>query len=79
MDWLCLPRFDSPSVFAAVLDDQKGGSFRIAPIADDNISKQCYWPDTNTLITDFLSASGAGRLIDSCQWDSPKATIGTTR
>ncbi len=72
VDWLCLPRFDSPSVFAAVLDDQKGGSFTIAPIVDDNISKQFYWPDTNILITDFLSASGAGRLTDFMPVGLPK-------
>ena len=49
IDWLCLPHFDSPSVFAAILDDQKGGRFRIAPAGDDFRNKQFYWPDTNIL------------------------------
>ena len=64
IDWFCFPRFDSPSVFAALLDDQKGGRFKIAPLANNVTSKQFYWPDTNVLITDFLSTSGAARLID---------------
>ena len=64
IDWFCFPRFDSPSVFAALLDDQKGGRFKITPLANNITSKQFYWPDSNVLITDFLSTSGAGRLID---------------
>src|SRR6266404_210750 len=54
IDWLCLPRFDSPSVFAAVLDDQKGGRFRIAPAGEQFRRKQFYWPDTAILVTRFL-------------------------
>jgi GH15 family glucan-1,4-alpha-glucosidase len=65
IDWLCLPRFDSPSVFAAVLDDQKGGRFRIAPPACDGLRhKQFYWPDTNVLITRFLHPEGIGEVED---------------
>src|SRR5678815_856079 len=44
IDWLCFPRFDSPSVFAAILDDKKGGYFKIAPIGDEIVHKQLYWP-----------------------------------
>jgi GH15 family glucan-1,4-alpha-glucosidase len=55
IDWLCFPRFDSPSVFAAILDDKKGGYFKIAPIGDEIVHKQLYWPGTNVLITRFLS------------------------
>ena len=47
VDWFCFPRFDSPSVFASILDHQKGGYFRIAPTRHDVASKQLYWPDTN--------------------------------
>src|SRR5262249_34535110 len=65
IDWLCLPRFDSPSVFAAILDDKKGGHFRIAPVpCVDLRPKQFYWPDTNILITRFLHAEGVGELED---------------
>ena len=64
VDWFCFPRFDSPSVFASILDDQKGGYFRIAPTLHDVAHKQLYWPDTNVLVTRFLSADGVGEVID---------------
>jgi GH15 family glucan-1,4-alpha-glucosidase len=64
IDWLCMPRFDSPSVFGALLDDKKGGYFRIAPADQDAKCKQLYWPDTNVLITRFLLADGAAELVD---------------
>jgi GH15 family glucan-1,4-alpha-glucosidase len=64
LDWLCLPHFDSPSVFAALLDDRKGGRFRIAPAGDDFRRKQFYWPDTPILITRFLHEDGVGEVED---------------
>src|SRR5688500_2364188 len=64
IDWLCLPRFDSPSVFAAILDDRKGGRFRIAPSDDGVRPAQNYWPNTNVLITRFMHAEGIGELVD---------------
>jgi GH15 family glucan-1,4-alpha-glucosidase len=64
IDWLCLPHFDSPSVFAAILDDHRGGRFQIAPVAERVSYKQLYWPDTNVLITRFLSADGVGEIQD---------------
>ena len=64
VDWLCLPCFDSPSVFAAILDDKKGGRFRIAPTDDGFRCKQHYWPNTNVLITRFLHADGIGEIVD---------------
>src|SRR4026208_570793 len=64
IDWLCLPHFDSPSVFASILDDQKGGRFRIAPSGRDFRNKQFYWPDTNILITRFLHGDGIGEIED---------------
>jgi GH15 family glucan-1,4-alpha-glucosidase len=64
IDWLCLPRFDSPSVFAALLDDVKGGSFRIAPVGDVKTHKQFYWPDTNVLVTRFFTDEGIAQVVD---------------
>jgi GH15 family glucan-1,4-alpha-glucosidase len=65
IDWLCVPRFDSPSVFAAILDDGKGGRFKIAPVGDDVTCNQFYWPETNVLITRFLGAEGAAEAFQS--------------
>jgi GH15 family glucan-1,4-alpha-glucosidase len=64
LDWLCLPYFDSPSVFAAILDCRKGGRFRIAPAGDDFRRKQFYWPDTAILVTRFLHDDGVGQIED---------------
>jgi GH15 family glucan-1,4-alpha-glucosidase len=65
IDWYCHPHFDSPSVFAAILDDKKGGHFSIKPTKNDDVSyKQYYWPDTNVLVTRFLSPDGVGQVID---------------
>src|SRR4051794_12264498 len=65
VDWLCLPRFDSPSVFGALLDAEKGGRFRIAPAAGGELRrKQYYWPDTNVLITRFLHPDGIAEVED---------------
>jgi GH15 family glucan-1,4-alpha-glucosidase len=64
LDWLCAPDFDSPSVFAAILDDEKGGRFKISPLDDDVTCRQFYWPDTNVLITRFLGRDGAAELAD---------------
>jgi len=64
IDWFCFPHFDSPSVFGAILDDAKGGRFKIAPVPDGVKSKQYYWPDTNVLVTRFHTPSGIGRVID---------------
>jgi GH15 family glucan-1,4-alpha-glucosidase len=64
IDWFCFPRFDSPSVFAAILDDKKGGYFKIAPGTDVTVHKQLYWPETNVLITRFLSPDGVAETTD---------------
>lgn len=64
IDWLCLPHFDSPSVFAAILDDHKGGRFQIVPVDEPIHSRQLYWPETNVLITRFLCAGGVAELVD---------------
>ncbi len=64
IDWFCCPRFDSPSVFARILDPQRGGIFRVAPTADDCVVKQLYFPDTSVLITRFMSESGVAEVVD---------------
>jgi GH15 family glucan-1,4-alpha-glucosidase len=65
IDWFCFPHFDSPSVFASLLDDKRGGCYQICPAADDGFAtKQVYWPETNVLVTRFLSDEGVGELID---------------
>jgi GH15 family glucan-1,4-alpha-glucosidase len=64
IDWLCFPRFDSPSIFGAILDDQRGGRFKIAPAAPGAITEQSYLPDTNVLVTRFIAPDGAVELTD---------------
>jgi GH15 family glucan-1,4-alpha-glucosidase len=64
IDWFCFPYFDSPSIFAAILDDKKGGRFQIAPASGKPTCRQHYWPDTNVLITRFLMAEGVGEVTD---------------
>ncbi len=63
IDWLCLPRFDAPSVFASILDDEKGGHFRLRPLNYVR-SQQLYLPDTNVLLTRFLSSEGVAEVLD---------------
>ncbi len=62
IDWCCLPRFDSPSIFAAILDEKKGGFFRVS--ARHETHRQMYLPDTNCLLTRFLSPDGVGEVVD---------------
>ena len=65
IDWMCFPNFDSPSVFAAIIDSQKGGSFSITPAdSPDAPRKQLYWPDTNVLLTRFLCEQGVAEVTD---------------
>ena len=55
VDWLCLPRFDSPSVFASILDEKRGGQFSIGPVSPEARCQQLYQPETNILVTRFLT------------------------
>src|SRR6476620_750135 len=64
VDWFCTPRFDSPSVFASLLDADRGGRFRIAPEGDDHLTKQAYLGDTAVLSTRFMADGGTGAVID---------------
>jgi GH15 family glucan-1,4-alpha-glucosidase len=63
IDWCCLPAFDSPSIFAALLDDKKGGSWCLAP-KDDSAVKQMYLPNTNVLVTRFFTEQGMAEVTD---------------
>ena len=62
IDWYCCPSFDSPSVFGAILDRERGGYYRITPASEGWEPKQLYFPETNVLITRFLSQEGVGEL-----------------
>jgi pentatricopeptide repeat protein len=64
VDFFCCPRFDSPSVFASLLDAKNGGYFRIAPATDNYVSKQLYMPNTAMLITRFMTPDGVGEVLD---------------
>jgi GH15 family glucan-1,4-alpha-glucosidase len=74
IDWYCCPRFDSPSVFASILDADRGGRFRIAPEGEGWSSKQLYLPDTNVLITRFLMPGGVGEVQDFMPLGAPSGT-----
>lgn len=64
IDFMCFPHFDSPSVFAALLDDQKGGRFKLAPRFSYAKRRQLYLPNTNILLTRFLSSEGVAEVSD---------------
>ena len=61
IDWLCLPHFDSPSIFASILDTRKGGFFRVAATSEAaRRPRQMYLPDSNILVTRWLTPEGVG-------------------
>ena len=64
VDWCCLPRFDSPSVFASILDEDIGGRFRIQPSGSYAGARQVYQQDTNILETTFTTPSGVVKITD---------------
>jgi len=64
IDFMCFPRFDSPTVFAALLDYQRGGKFSIAPVVGEFKHHQRYFPDTNILLTRFLGDAGVAEISD---------------
>ena len=63
IDWCCLPHFDSPSVFGALVDENRGGYFKIAS-ADEAVTRQQYHPETNVLLTYFSAPDGVVLLED---------------
>jgi GH15 family glucan-1,4-alpha-glucosidase len=64
VDFLCYPNFDSPTVFAALLDDERGGRFQIQPELNHQRVRQLYLPETNILLTRFLAEEGVAELTD---------------
>jgi GH15 family glucan-1,4-alpha-glucosidase len=64
IDFLCYPEFDSPTVFAALLDPAKGGAFTLRPERDDFVANQLYVPETNVLLTRFLLGDGIVEVTD---------------
>jgi GH15 family glucan-1,4-alpha-glucosidase len=76
VDWLCLPDLDSPSVFAAVLDADRGGSFALQPESPAEVRRR-YLPDTNVLETTFTTGEGVVRVTDAMAL--PNSELGPTR
>ena len=68
IDFLCWPRFDSPSVFAAILDRERGGAFELAPVLDGVRHRQMYLPGTAILLTRFLAEDGVAEVSDFMAW-----------
>lgn len=64
IDWFCAPRFDSPSIFASLLDADKGGKFRVGPVETGYVTKQMYVPGTAILVTRFLAEAGVAEVVD---------------
>ena len=64
IDWLCLPRFDSPAAFAALLHNEEAGHWTLAPVAADKCTSRRYAGKTLVLETDWVTADGAVRVID---------------
>ncbi len=65
IDFLCWPRFDSPTVFASLLDEERGGSFALCPDLANARTIQSYLPDSNVLLTRWLSAEGSAETMDA--------------
>jgi GH15 family glucan-1,4-alpha-glucosidase len=74
VDWFCAPRFDSPSVFGALLDADKGGYFQVKPDHEPYVTRQLYLPDTAVLITRFMTPDGVGEVTDFMPIAGQRAT-----
>ncbi len=71
IDWFCSPRFDSPSIFASLLDEELGGRFALRPVRPPETTKQMYLPDTAILVTRHLAESGIAEVLDFMPVDRP--------
>src|SRR5215470_2060966 len=72
VDWFCCPRFDSPSVFASLIDHDRGGHFQIAPERAGYTVRQLYFPDSAVLITRFMTEEGVGEVLDFMPIERPE-------
>ena len=73
IDWCCLPRFDSPAVFASLLDADRGGCFAVRSEAVR--TRQLYKPDTNVLVTRFLGTDSVGEVVDFMVPRNPRTPL----
>lgn len=64
IDFMCFPQYDSPTIFCSLLDPERGGSFELAPVLDGHTTRQLYMPDSNVLLTRFLSDEGVVEISD---------------
>ncbi|MEE9325250.1 MAG: glycoside hydrolase family 15 protein, partial [Dehalococcoidia bacterium] len=69
IDWCCLPHFDSPSVFASLLDHKKGGHFKICSVSG-GVQRQLYFPESNVLITRCSNPTGVAEVVDFMPMES---------
>jgi GH15 family glucan-1,4-alpha-glucosidase len=77
IDFLCWPCFDSPSIFAALLDPERGGHFALAPDIPDASIRQMYLPDTNVLLTRWLGSTASAELLDLMPMAEEDCAAGT--
>jgi GH15 family glucan-1,4-alpha-glucosidase len=78
VDWLCLPRFDSPACFAALLGDERNGRWRLAPAGPVREVRRRYLGDTLVLETEYRTDDGVVRVVDCMpprQWDPDVARV----
>jgi GH15 family glucan-1,4-alpha-glucosidase len=71
IDWFCCPRFDSPSIFASLLDAQRGGRFRISS-SKAAVTRQLYLPSSPVLVTRFMTEDGVGEVVDFMPINQPE-------
>ena len=79
IDWFCAPRFDSPSIFASILDHEKGGYFQIGPAGHVLRTQQFYFPGTACLATRFITDEGVAEVVDFMPVDRPEVASGNRR
>lgn len=75
LDWLCLPRFDAPAVFAALLGNEENGRWRLAPTDPVEHSSRTYLDDTLVLQTTWVTASGRARVLDFMPLDEVNSVV----